>query len=668
MCGIAGALDLTGSRSFPVERLAAMTDAIAHRGPDDEHFHLEPGIALGARRLSIIDLAGGRQPLSNEDGSIWVAFNGELFEYPELRAELLARGHRLATRCDTESWVHLYEDRGPDMFAKARGQFAVSLWDRRERTLILGRDRVGICPLYYTERDGWLLWGSEIKAILASGLVDARPDVRGIDHVFTFFCAGTTRTSFEGIKSIPPGHFLKIKDGRIEKHRYWDLDFPDKGDERRLDDPRPLVDELEGLLRQAVERRLRGDVPVVSYISGGLDSTVVLGLSSRQRGKAVPSFTIGLENAGPDERSQSKESAEALGSPLTTVLMDRSRIAEAFPELTVAAEGPVLDTSCAALMRLASEVHGQGYKVALTGEGADEALAGYVWFKTHALRMRSERRWGPWVNNLVRRGLLKAVGGGPAHRAPMEAVHGVRPAQQDLYELIAQTREQLFSAQMWERIGDHSPYDDLDITNERITRWHPLNQSLYVGYKVMLAGLLMISKGDRIAMHNSVEARYPFLDEDVIRFCAEIAPEYKLRGRTEKWILRQVAAKTLPPRIANRPKTMFRASLAMTFLGPHRPAWVDQLLSPESLRATGYFDPEAVAREVRAQVSRPRITPRRFVYDMGLTSVVSTQLWHHLWCGGGLCELPTWRDPSLAGNRTPTQYKTKAAEPTANVA
>ena len=284
MCGIAGAIDLNGRREFSAGRLLAMTGAIAHRGPDDEQIHIEPGLAMGARRLSIVDLAGGRQPISNEDGSIWVTQNGEIFEYPELQAELLARGHRLATRCDTELWVHLYEDLGEGFFEKARGQFAVALWDRKARTLILGRDRVGICPLYYTEVDGWLLWGSEIKALLSSGLVAARPDPKGIDLFFHTFCAGTSRTFFEGIQSIPPGHFLRIRDGRVERKNYWDLDFPDAGQERRLDDPTPLVDELESLMRQAVEHRLRGDVPVVSYISGGLDSTVVLGLSSRQRG------------------------------------------------------------------------------------------------------------------------------------------------------------------------------------------------------------------------------------------------------------------------------------------------------------------------------------------------------------------------------------------------
>ena len=400
-----------------------MTAAIAHRGPDDEQFHLEPGVALGARRLAIIDVAGGQQPLSNEDESIWVAFNGELFEYPELRRELLAGGHHLNTRCDTEAWVHLYEDRAEAMFERARGQFAVSLWDRNSRTLILGRDRVGICPLYYAQADGWLLWGSEIRALLASGLVTAQSDVRGIDHFFTFFGAGTTRTFFEGIKSLPPGHFLKSRDGRLTLHRYWDLDFPENGSERWLTNPTPLIDEFEAILRHAVERRLRSDVPVVSYISGGLDSTVVLGVGIQQRGTAIPSFTIGLDRAGPDERLQAAETAAILGSPLFTTTVDRTAIANAYPELVQAAEGPVLDTSCAALLRLAESVHDQGYKVVLTGEGADEALAGYIWFKAQAWADIIRRRTGHLPLRLLSK-LVKLSVAGMHTPSTREGLHG----------------------------------------------------------------------------------------------------------------------------------------------------------------------------------------------------------------------------------------------------
>jgi asparagine synthase (glutamine-hydrolysing) len=296
-------------------------------------------------------------------------------------------------------------------------------------------------------------------------------------------------------------------------------------------------------------------------------------------------------------------------------------------------------------MKLAAAVHEQGYKVALTGEGADEALAGYVWYKVQQIRDAIGKRVGPFLPNLARKFLLAAVGGGSSRRPAERAIGGVRPAQQDMYELIGQARLGLYSAGMWNRLGDHNPYADLDITNDRISRWDPLNQSLYVGYKVMLAGLLMISKGDRIAMHSSVETRYPFLDDDVIQFCAGIAPEYKLHGLTEKWILRRVAEKTLPVNIANRPKTMFRSSLSKTFLGAHRPSWVDQLLSPESLHKTGYFDPGMVAHQRRLQTLLPRVTVGRFVNDVGLTCVVSTQLWHHLFCGGGLCDLPVWEPP-----------------------
>ena len=447
---------------------------------------------------------------------------------------------------------------------------------------------------------------------------------------------------------MPPGHYLKIQDGRVTKHKYWDLDFPDAGQERRLADPAPLVEELQALLQQAVERRLRSDVPVVTYISGGLDSTVVLGICGRHRGEPIPAFTIGFEGAGPDERAHATEAATVMGSPLTTVIMDKSKIGATFPELVRAAEGPVLDTSCAALLRLAQAVHQQGYKVALTGEGADEALAGYIWYKTQKIRERGLSDCGAVRAASLAQPGCASVAGRRTVIPPEQAIGGVRPAQQDLYEMISQSKPILYSQSMWQQLGDHSPYSDLDITTDRMTRWHPLNQSLYVGYKVMLAGLLMISKGDRIAMNASVETRYPYLDDDVISFCAGIAPEYKLHGMTEKWILRQVAQKILPKPIANRPKTMFRASLAQTFLGPQRPAWVDQLLSPDSLRSTGYFDVASVLKQRSLQTVLPRLTPARFIFDVALTCVASTQLWHHIYCGGGLCDLPTWEPPAVA--------------------
>ncbi len=304
MCGIAGAFDLSGHRDFPVPRLRSMVRSISHRGPDDEQIHVEPGLALANRRLSIVDLAGGRQPLSNEDGTIWVTFEGELFEHRELRRQLTSQGHRFATHCDTEVWVHLYEECAWRVFDVAHGQYAVALWDGKQRTGWLGRDRVGIAPLYYTSSQGWLLFASEIKALLASGMVEARPNIRAIDYHFHFFSMPWRDSAFEGIYLLPPGHFAKVQDGSFQVRAYWDLDFPDNGAEQRFDDPDDAVSQFEDLLRRAIRRRLSDEVSVSGYLSGGIDSGVLMTLAAQERGEPLPALTIGFDNAAPTDESR----------------------------------------------------------------------------------------------------------------------------------------------------------------------------------------------------------------------------------------------------------------------------------------------------------------------------------------------------------------------------
>jgi asparagine synthase (glutamine-hydrolysing) len=651
MCGIAGAFDLTGRRDFPEERLLLMTGALAHRGPNDEWIHSEPGIALGVRRLSVIDVANGRQPLSNESGNVWVAYEGELYEYPEIREQLLARGHRLLTRCDTEAWVHLYEDLGETVFAQAHGQYGVSLWDRDRRTVYLARDRIGISPLFYAEVDGWLLWASEIKSLLASGMIAPRPDVRGLDYFFNFFCMPSRRTVFEGIHSLPPGHFLRVHDGRLTLQRYWDLDFPDRGAERRFASDDEAAAALEAELRGAVRRRLCGEVPLSCYISGGLDSTVILGLSTQEKGGPIPSFTISLDRSGPsNERSKAEESAHYLGSPLTAVTVTPADLVNHFPDVVKGAESPVMDTSCVGTLLLARANRAAGNIVALTGEGADEALAGYVWYKWHIIQYRSYK-WGRYVYEMPRNVALSwLIGGGKAHRPPFFGTGGVRTAQQIAWEFMAQSREHLYVPELWQRLDGYSAYDEVAVP-DRIARWHPLHQSLYLSYQVMMPGLLMAAKGDRSTRFSATEGRYPFLDERVVAFCAELAPRYKLRRWTDKYLLRRVAARVLPPPIAQRTKTMFRANMGRAFVGPDRPRWVDQLLSAESLRATGFFDFQAVEWARQLQLRKPLRSLQRFALDMGLMGVLSTQLWHHVYCGGRLCELPAWTPPDLAQTR-----------------
>lgn len=623
---------------FPPDCITAMTGAIAHRGPDDEQVHFEPGLALGVRRLAIIDVEGGRQPISNERGDVWVAWEGELYDYPQLRTQLLGRGHVLRTHCDTEAWVHLYEDHGEGVFLKARGQFSTSLWDARTRSLYLARDRAGISPLFYTIQDGWLLWSSEIKGLLASGFVDPRPDPRGIDFFFNFFVLSNSRTCFEGIHSLPPGNFLKVQGEEVEIRQYWDLDFPDRGSERRFRSSDDAVDEYEQLLRGAIRRRLTAERPICAYISGGLDSTTILGLAAQENGRPLHAFTIALDGSGPtNERSQAEEAAALIGSPLTAVSMQPGDVAGMYPALIRGAEGPVLDTSAACTTRLAEVVRENGFVVSLTGEGADESLAGYIWFKVH--------RWvlatGKPFNDAMRRLLLSRLGGGK-NRPPYGGIDGVRVAQQFSYEIMAQSREWLYSPDMWHQLQGYSPYEDLGFNAARMKRWHPLNQSLYAASKIMLPGMLLAAKGDRALRHASLEGRFPFLDERVVDFCSQLPPNYKLRGLTDKWLLRKVARRVLPAQIANRRKTMFRANLSSTFIGPQAPEWAKQLLSRDSLKATGMFSVEGVERATALQARLGRRSLRRFVLDMGLTGVVSTQLWSHMFCGGGLADLPTW--------------------------
>ena len=646
MCGIAGILDLTGKREPSRAKVERMAEALLHRGPDDKGYLFAPGLGLASRRLSIVGLGDGNQPIFNEDRTVAVVYNGELFDYPERKTELEAKGHVFRTHTDTEIIVHLYEEHGEDVFQELKGQFALALVDFTKRTVFLARDRVGICPLHWSQQGDWLVFGSEIKALLASGEVAAAADPRGLDHMFTFFAMGARRTMFEGVNSLLPGHYLKIEfrqDARrteIRERRYWDFDFPDAGQEEDPKDSNKLIEDFEATFRRAVEIRLRADVPVVGYLSGGVDSAYVLANASKVRGSPVPSFTIQIPGKSLDEKDDALVTARHLGSQPTILRCDSKVITDAYPRLISAADCPVIDTSCAALWCLANEVHNQGYKVALTGEGSDEAFAGYVWFK-----MRNLTYWldiaGSQSSDSFSRFIRKRAAPGTKLddlRRIDETVGGAH-AQMLLYHLVSQSRDRYFSADLKDRLGDKNAYEDLSLDLERMRRWSPLNQSLYFGYKVMLAGLLMNHKGDRIAMANSVETRYPFLDDDVIAFASRLHPRWKLRGLTrDKYLLRQAAARMLPKEVAFRPKGMFRAPMAETFLNDP-PPFVQQLISEEALRKTGYFDVEAVRRDI-ALFGKGKAAKLGTFANMGLNGVLATQLWHHLYLDGSLCDLP----------------------------
>jgi len=669
MCGIAGMIDLMGQRPVPDGSVQRMSRALLHRGPDEEGFLIRPGLGLASRRLSIVGLADGQQPIFNEDRNVAVVFNGELFDYVERRDELRARGHRFVTHCDTEIIPHLWEDHGDEMWERLRGQFAIALWDDRRRQLQLGRDRFGIAPLFWTRQNDWLLFASEIKGLLASGMVPIRPDRRGIDHVFTFSAVPGPRTCFEGVQLLTAGHCLKISPASgngssplVEERAFWEMDFPDEGSEERGDNPKRLVDDFEKILLQAVEERLRADVPVGAYLSGGVDSSMIVALACHLKGPAINTYTVRVHEPELDELDAATLSARHIGAkpPIVQDFRDEDVLAT-YPKLITAAEAPVIDTACAALLQLSGRVHSCGQKVVLTGEGADEWLVGYPWYKAAKLLGFLDLIPGVHLSNVARNAYLRLnnVPHFPnSWRQEVENAVAGPNAWIDAYGMLAISKLRFYSEPMREALANTNPWTELNFPVERAKRWAPLHRGVWIAARVLLAGHLLQAKGDRVAMHSSVEVRYPFLDEDVFDFLAKLHPRWRLRGFRDKHLLRLLAERWVPKSVARRHKVIFRAPLDSFHMDPE-PPFVAQLLSEESLRKTGYFDSAAVARwRTDFRKMRAGSLPRLSV-EMGLMAVAATQLWHHLFMGGGLADLPEWM-------AIPTPAATEAAaSPTA---
>src|SRR3954467_6240927 len=652
MCGIAGMIDLAGQRPVPEGRGERMPRGLQHRGPDEEGFLIRPGLGLASRRLSIVGLADGQQPIFNEDRNIAVVFNGELFDYVERRDELRARGHRFVTHCDTEIIPHTWEDHQEEMWQRLRGQFAIALWDERRRQLQLGRDRFGIAPLFWTRQDDWLLFASEVKGLLASGMVPARPDRRGIDHVFTFSAVPGPRTCFEGVQLLTAGHYLSISPASgngakavVQERAFWEMNFPDQGSEERGDDPKRLVDDFEKLLLQAVEERLRADVPVGAYLSGGVDSSMIVALACHLKGPAINTYTVRVHEPDFDELDAASLSARHIGAkpPIVQDFRDEDALAT-YPKLITAAEAPVIDTACAALLQLSGRVHSCGQKVVLTGEGADEWLVGYPWYKAAKLMGYLDLIPGLGLSDFARNSYLrlnKVPHFPKAWRREVESSVGGQNAWIDAYGMLAISKLRFYSDEMHEAIGKTNPWTELNFPLERAKRWAPLHRGVWIAARVLLAGHLLQAKGDRVAMHSSVEVRYPFLDEDVFDFLAKLHPRWRLRGFRDKHLLRLLAERWVPKQIARRHKVIFRAPLDSFQMEP-APAFVAQLVSEESLRKTGYFDPVEVARwRNDFRKMRTGSLPRLSV-ELGLMAVVATQLWHHLFMEDSLAELPEW--------------------------
>jgi asparagine synthase (glutamine-hydrolysing) len=483
-------------------------------------------------------------------------------------------------------------------------------------------------------------------------MVPAQPDQRGLDHVFTFSAVPGPRTCFEGVQLLPPAHFLRItpanernSSAEINERAYWEMNFPDEGAEERGDNEKRLVDDFENVMLQAVDERLRADVPVGAYLSGGVDSSMIVALACHLKGPAINTYTVRVHEPELDELDAATLSARHIGAktPIVQDFRDEDALAT-YPKLIAAAEAPVIDTSCAALLQLAGRVHSCGQKVVLTGEGADEWLVGYPWYKAAKLMGYLDLIPDLCLSNVARNAYLRLnkIPHFPnAWRREVENSVGGPNAWIDAYGLLAISKLRFYSESMHEALGQTNPWTELDFPLERARRWNPLHRGVWIAARVLLAGHLLQAKGDRVAMHSSVEVRYPFLDEDVFDFLAKLHPRWRLRGFRDKYLLRLLAERWVPKSVARRHKVIFRAPLDSFQMEPE-PPFVAQLLSEESLRKTGYFDSAAVARwRTEFRKMRPGSLPRLSV-EMGLMGVAGAQLWHHLFVGGGLADLPEW--------------------------
>jgi asparagine synthase (glutamine-hydrolysing) len=636
MCGIAGFLGAPKASFVARDLLQRMTGTIAHRGPDEQGWYHDGPVGLAHARLSIIDITSGQQPMMHADGALWISFNGEIFNHVELRQGLQRQGHKFRTDSDTEVILHLYQEMGPDCVQMLNGDFAFALWDAKEQRMMLARDRMGVRPLYYAQRSDGLYFASEAKALLQVPGISAELDARALDQIFTFWFPLAPRTIFRDISELPPGHMLLATPEKQEIRRYWRLDYPEAGDTGAWDtrSEADIADELRDLLLDATRIRLRADVPVGSYVSGGLDSAIITAAAKQFAPGGLRSFSITFDSPEFDESVYQQQLVRALDTDHRSIASGAGDIADAFPDVVRHAERPMLRTGPAPLYALAKLVHDSGYKVVLTGEGADEVFAGYDIFKEAKLRQFCARQPESKRRTLLLRRLYPYLPGlqGQSQRY-LEAFFATAPgeAADPLFSHLPRVKttsgaKVFFSDALREELKGYDALAELrDSLPAEFARWHPLCQAQYLEAGYLLPGYILSSQGDRVSMAHAVEGRFPFLDHRVVEFAARIPPKLKIRALREKHILREAMAPLLPPAIANRPKQPYRAPESHAFLQNASPAYVSSLLSAPEISAANYFDAPAVEKLVR-KCRQARATGAR--ENMAFVGVLSTQLWH----------------------------------------
>ena len=607
MCGISGIVSSSGLRPDDRDRAVAMRDVIAHRGPDDAGLYVDAHAALAHRRLSIVDLAAGHQPLANEDESVWIVFNGEIYNHADVRPELESAGHRYRTRSDTETIVHAYEQWGDDGVHRLRGMFAFAIWDARQRRLLLARDRLGVKPLYWTLAGDRLLFGSEIKAILESGLVRATANESALPELLGTRYLSGSETLFEGIHCLPPGHVLVFERGGVSIRRYWDI--PTTGPSEELDrlSDAELVTRFRDLLEHAVRIRLMADVPLGMFLSGGLDSSAIAALMAKMIDRPLQTFSVAFKERAFSELDYARQVSSAIGADAHEIVIDDQDFFGALPRLIWHEDEPIAHPSSIPLYFVSSLAR-EHVKVVLTGEGSDELLAGYGKYPRALMNWRAAAAYGA-VPEPMREWMASSVVPRLPRRAARYAARSFLSMPRtpeamffDNFAAIGVRRQHtLLASGLRSRITAERAYGAsrayFDAPNGRSTT---LDRLLYTDLKTYLVELLM--KQDQMSMAASIESRVPFLDHKLVEFAAALPTRMKLRGFRTKWILREAVRGMLPPEILTRRKMGFPVPFGVWMKGSWQTVARDVLLDRRS-RERGIVDAVAVEQLIDAHAS-----------------------------------------------------------------
>lgn len=562
--------------------------------------------------------------------SLWITFNGEIFNYVELTEELIKKGHRFATHSDTEVILHMYQEEGERCVERLNGQWAFAIWDAAEQKLFLSRDRLGIRPLFYTQTSGNFLFASEMKALLACPEVQREIDLLALDQIFTFWAAVAPRTPFKNIWQLPPGHSMAVQNGQVRVWPYWHLEYaPDS--EMGQGSEEKLTDELLALLLDATRIRLRADVPVGAYLSGGLDSTFVTALAKKLVGHRLKTFSVTFDDPQLDEGVYQREAARFLETEHHDVHCGNQDIARVFPDVIWHTEQPILRTAPAPLFVLSKLVRDNGFKVVLTGEGSDETMGGYDIFKETKIRRFWQRQPHSALRRLLLRRLypyMESIQQQPAAYLESffridEGSPGPFFSHLPRWQLTAKAKL-FFSAAVKADLGGYDAMGELQgLLPECYSSWEAFLQAQFLETNYLLPGYILSSQGDRVAMAHAVEGRFPFLDYRVVEFAAKLPIRMKMKVLQEKYLLKRCAEGLIPPSVQARPKQPYRAPDALCFLEPAAREYVDELLSADYLRRYGIFEPAPVAKLFEKVRSGRPISVRD---NMALVGIVSTQL------------------------------------------